>query len=116
MLLKDAPAAVVTADKTYDAHARLSEPLQQAGKSVVTPPRRTAREPQRVCDRDLYKARHLIENFSARLEQYRSIATRYALRQDCAQLPGCNPLGRSCNLAYLMTRLHLRSTFCLSSS
>ena len=80
MLLKDAPAAVVTADKTYDAHARLSEPLQQDGKSVVTPPRRTAREPQRVCDRDLYKARHLIENFSARLEQYRSIATRYALR------------------------------------
>ena len=47
------------------------------GKSVVIPPRRTARKPQRTYDRDLYKARHLIENFFARLKQYRSIATRY---------------------------------------
>ncbi|HEY2661646.1 MAG TPA: transposase, partial [Caulobacteraceae bacterium] len=28
-------------------------------------------------DRDLYKARHLIENFFADLKQYRAIATRY---------------------------------------
>ena len=77
MLLEDTPAAEVIADKAYDAYARLIEPLQQAGKSVVTPPRRTAREPQRTYDRDLYKARHLIENFFARLKQYRSIATRY---------------------------------------
>ena len=77
VLLKDTPAAVVIADKAYDAHARLIEPLQQAGKSVVIPPRRTARKPQRTYDRDLYKARHLIENFFARLKQYRSIATRY---------------------------------------
>ena len=28
-------------------------------------------------DRDLYKARHLIKNFFARLKQYRAIATRY---------------------------------------
>jgi transposase len=26
---------------------------------------------------DLYKARHLIENFFAKLKQYRAIATRY---------------------------------------
>jgi transposase len=28
-------------------------------------------------DRDLFKARHLIENFFARLKQFRAIATRY---------------------------------------
>jgi transposase len=28
-------------------------------------------------DRDFYKARHLIENFFARLKPYRAIATRY---------------------------------------
>ena len=28
-------------------------------------------------DRHLYKARHLIENFFARLKHYRAIATRY---------------------------------------
>ena len=28
-------------------------------------------------DKDLYKARHLIENFFAKLKQFRAIATRY---------------------------------------
>ena len=32
---------------------------------------------QRSYDRDLYKARHLIENFFAKLKQFRAIATRY---------------------------------------
>ena len=32
---------------------------------------------RRDYDRDLYKARHLIENFFARLKQFRAIATRY---------------------------------------
>ncbi|MEO1093661.1 MAG: transposase [Cyanobacteria bacterium J06638_28] len=31
----------------------------------------------REYDRELYQARHLIENFFARLKQYRAIATRY---------------------------------------
>ncbi|MGF1938910.1 MULTISPECIES: transposase [unclassified Nostoc] len=31
-------------------------------------------------DQDLYKARHLIENFFAKLKQYRGIATRYDKR------------------------------------
>ena len=30
-----------------------------------------------VYDQELYKARHLIENFFRRLKQYRAIATRY---------------------------------------
>ena len=40
-------------------------------------PSRATNKQQREYDRDLYKARHLIENFFARLKQYRGIATRY---------------------------------------
>ena len=35
------------------------------------------RKPGRQWDRALYRARHLIENFFAKLKQYRAIATRY---------------------------------------
>lgn len=52
------------------------EPLLKKGKAVVIPSRATRRQP-REFDRHVYKARHLIENFFARLKQYRAIATRY---------------------------------------
>ena len=42
----------------------------------MIPSRVTNKQP-REHDLDLYKARHLIENFFARLKQYRAIATRY---------------------------------------
>ncbi len=51
-------------------------PLLDKGKSVVIPSRAKNKQP-REYDRELYKARHLIENFFARLKQYRAIATRY---------------------------------------
>ena len=76
MLLKDTRADAVIADKAYDAQARVIEPLLQAGKTVVIPSRRTRKQP-RTYDPHLYQARHLIENFFARLKQYRAIATRY---------------------------------------
>ena len=57
-----AAAQTVIADKAYDAHARLIKPLLDKGKTVVIPSRATNRQP-REHDRDLYKARHLIENF-----------------------------------------------------
>ena len=52
------------------------EPLQSKGKTVVIPPRSNRKEP-RSYDRHLYKERHLVENFFARLKQYRAVATRY---------------------------------------
>lgn len=76
VLLQNTPAQAIIADKAYDAHDRVVEPLLQAGKEVVIPSRATSKQP-REYDRDLYKARHLIENFFARLKQYRAIATRY---------------------------------------
>jgi transposase len=35
---------------------------------------------RRAYDRDLYKERHLIENFFCRLKQFRAVATRYDKR------------------------------------
>ena len=52
------------------------QPLTPAGKTAVIPPRAN-RTKQRSYDKELYKARHLIENFFAKLKQYRAIATRY---------------------------------------
>ena len=76
MLLVNTPAATVIADKAYDAEARVVDMLLAKGKDVVIPPKAN-RLVQRPYDRDLYKARHLIENFFAKLKQYRAIATRY---------------------------------------
>jgi len=75
-LLPDTPAQAVIADKAYDADQRVIAPLQAAGKHIVIPPKAN-RKMQRPYDKHLYKARHLIENFFARLKQYRAIATRY---------------------------------------
>ena len=70
------PAQTIIADKAYDAHDRVVQPLLQGGKQVVIPSRARSKQP-REYDRDLYKTRHLIENFFARLKQYRASGTRY---------------------------------------
>ena len=75
-LLPDMQADMLLADKAFDADKRVIEPLAAAGKSVVIPPKANRTEP-RDYDRHIYKDRHLIENFFAKLKQYRAIATRY---------------------------------------
>ena len=53
--------------------------LEEKGCQVVIPST-TRRKQPRDYDRHLYKARHLIENFFARLKPDREIATRYDKR------------------------------------
>ena len=79
ILLPQIAADTVIADKGFDADQRVIEPLEQAGKTVVIPPKAN-RKHQRDYDKELYKARHLIENFFAKLKQFRAIATRYDKR------------------------------------
>jgi transposase len=69
-------ADILLADKAFDADERVIVPLTAAGKTAVIPPKSTRRNP-RTCDLELYKARHLIENFYCKLKQFRAIATRY---------------------------------------
>ena len=63
-------------------HQRVFEPLAEAGKAAVIPPRKT-RKTARAFDTNLYQARHLIENFFAKLKQFRAIATRYDKTARC---------------------------------
>src|SRR3979411_64297 len=75
-LLPQMQADTLIADKAFDADERVIQPLQAAGKTAVIPPRKGRKSP-RAYDRDLYKARHLVENPFAKLKQFRAIATRY---------------------------------------
>jgi len=75
-LLPQMAADLLIADRAFDADARVREPLAAAGKSAVIPPRPNRLEPGNF-DRELYKQRHLIENFFCKLKQFRAIATRY---------------------------------------
>jgi transposase len=75
-LLPHMAADMLIADKAFDADGRVIEVLAAAGKTTVIPSKAN-RKVARDYDRSLYKARHLIENFFAKLKQFRAIATRY---------------------------------------
>lgn len=74
--LPDLVADTLLADKAFDADARVIDLLAAANKVAVIPSK-TNRKVQRQYDKELYKARHLIENFFCKLKQFRAIATRY---------------------------------------
>jgi transposase len=64
------------ADRGYDSNAILEQAKLQ-GMSPVIPPKRN-RKTQRDYDKELYKARYLVEKAFLHLKQWRGIATRYA--------------------------------------
>jgi transposase len=61
----------------HDADKRVIEPLEAAGKTAVIPPKKNRKSP-RTYDKELYEARHLIENFFCWVKQFRAIAVRGA--------------------------------------
>ncbi|MBD1831094.1 hypothetical protein NDI47_24890 [Microcoleus vaginatus GB1-A2] len=88
------------ANKGYDADRGVIDPLNAEGKSAVISPRHH-RKTLRTYDTKLYTARHLIENFFAKLKQYRAIATRYHPR--VVKFPACDSSGCCGHLVELMT-------------
>ena len=64
------------ADRGYDTDAIIEQATQQ-GMVPVIPPKKN-RKKQRGYDKELYKARHLVENAFLYLKRWRGIATRYA--------------------------------------
>jgi transposase len=68
-LLLGMKASTLVADRAFDAEKRVIEPLRAAGKSYVIPPTRS-RKIQRCYDKEIYKARHLIENFFCKLKEF----------------------------------------------
>jgi transposase len=75
-LLPDMAADMILTDKAFDAGERVIRPLTAAGKTAVIPSKANRKQPKEF-DRHMYAARHLIENFFAKLKQFRAIATRY---------------------------------------
>jgi transposase len=69
-------ADAVLADKAYDADERMRQKLEEKGCIAVIPSKKNRIIPIDY-DKHTYKSRHLIENFFAKLKQYRAIATRY---------------------------------------
>ena len=62
-------------DKAFDADWRRAE-LNQRGATAVIPPKAN-RKQQFAYDMDMYRWRHLIENYFAKIKEFRGIATRY---------------------------------------
>ena len=63
------------ADKAFDADWLLQD-LDQRGATAVIPPKAN-RKIQRGHDAEVYKWRHLVENYFAKIKEFRGIATRY---------------------------------------
>ena len=74
-LISGIQAAHVLADRAYDAD-KFIELAQSQEAEIVIPPRSNRLE-KRDYDHHIYKERHLVECFFAKLKAYRRISTRY---------------------------------------
>lgn len=74
-LIRNISFDALLADKAFDADWLLEE-LDERGASAVIPPK-SNRKRQRNFDKEAYKWRHLIENYFAKIKEFRGIATRY---------------------------------------
>ncbi|MDY6938586.1 MAG: IS5 family transposase [Cyanobacteriota bacterium] len=76
VLLENINSQTLLADKAYDADERVRQKLKSLACNPVIPSKAN-RVKSYPYDKHLYQARHLIENFFAKLKQFRAIATRY---------------------------------------
>lgn len=80
-LIKGVSFDALLADKAFDADWLLQD-LDERGATAVIPPK-TNRKIQRNYDAEVYKWRHLVENYFAKIKEFRAIATRYD-KTDCS--------------------------------
>ncbi|RJE78449.1 hypothetical protein DWB67_17675 [Paracoccus sp. JM45] len=86
-LIRNVPFGALLADKAFDANWLLEE-LDARGASAVIPPK-SNRKQQRNYDADAYKWRHMVENYFAKIREFRGIATRYD-KTDCSYTANWN--------------------------
>ena len=67
-------------DKAFDVD-RLRAELDARGAVAVIPPK-ASRKAVVPCGRAMYRWRHLIENYFAKLKEFRAVATRYDKTDD----------------------------------
>lgn len=80
-LIKDVSFDALLADKALDADWLLQD-LDARG-AIAVPPPKANRKIQREYDTAAYKWRNLVENQSAKIKEFRGIATRYD-KTDCS--------------------------------
>lgn len=86
-LIRNVSFGALLADKAFDANWLLEEP-DARGTTAVIPPK-TNRMHQHDHDADAYKWRHLVENYFAKIKEFRGIATRYD-KTDCSYTANWN--------------------------
>jgi len=74
-LIKNISFDALLADKAFDADWLLQD-LNARGATAVIPPKAN-RTVQRNYDTEVYKWRHMVENYFAKIKEFRGIATRY---------------------------------------
>ena len=74
-LIQDVHFDALLGDKAFDVDW-LREELDQRGATAVIPPKAN-RKQQIAYDKDMYRWRHLVENYFAKIKEFRGIATRY---------------------------------------
>lgn len=74
-LIEGLAGSYLLADRAYDANKFIELGLAQKQEIVIPPTKR--RLIQREYDKHIYKERHLVECFFAKLKSFRGVATRY---------------------------------------
>jgi transposase len=98
-MLPHMTANLLIADRAFAVDSRVLDPLAAAGKSAVIPPRPNRLMP-REFNRELYKERHMIENFFCKLKP----GDCHPLRQNRQEFPCRHPPRCRYDLAQLTTR------------
>tara|TARA_R100000655_G_scaffold91226_1_gene131950 strand:- start:11 stop:382 length:372 start_codon:yes stop_codon:yes gene_type:complete len=80
-LIRSISFDALLADKAFDSDWLLQD-LDQRGATAVIPPKAN-RKIQRDYNVEVYKWRHLVENYFAKIKEFRGIATRYD-KTDCS--------------------------------
>ena len=73
-LIRDREFGALLADKAFDADWLVKD-LTERGSKVVIPPR-SNRKAAREYDKEMYKWRHLVENFFCKLKEFKKVAMR----------------------------------------
>jgi transposase len=80
-LIRGVSFNALLAGKALDADWLLQDLDQRASTAVIPP--KANRKIQRAYDVEVYKWRHLVENYFAKIKEFRGIATRYD-KTDCS--------------------------------
>ena len=73
-LIEDVEFGAILADKAFDSNWIIQE-MQERGAQIVISQRPQRKAPLQI-DGEIYKWRHLIENFFAKLKEFKAIAMR----------------------------------------